>query len=205
MAVLNHPETDPDMDPIIYQNHVPTDNGTAGYSDVRKVLAAIKDLVVVGLGVAVAFVVGDQQSFSRMVWLLRKEHESYGFIIPLYGDFHFAVHLLQAIHSLWWGKLIEQLLGRSGFQIQSIEKDWKGVELYNRYRFTYEALIVGMLQYLNEALPGRLSDPATLLAAAEARNKGDCASAGVENAFTASHLGSYFNGPLLLPFLPPRP
>jgi len=34
-----------------------------------------------------AFVVGDQQSYSRMPWLKRRENEDFKKIIPLPGEF----------------------------------------------------------------------------------------------------------------------
>ena len=101
--VLRHPLNSATCDEVIYHDHVPTDNGTAGYADVRKFLGRLRELIVSKLSIPLAIVVGDQQSFSRMVWLKRKEPSSYSFVIPFYGDFHFAVHLLMAVHTLWWG------------------------------------------------------------------------------------------------------
>ena len=47
------------------------------------------------------------------------------------------------------------------------------VELYNRYRFAYEATIVGILAYLLEVLPDdALNDPASLMEAARVKNQG---------------------------------
>jgi hypothetical protein len=172
-GALTHPLTPADRDHVIYQDHVPTDNGTAGYADVRKLLAVLRFYVISTLSIPFAFVIGDQQSFSRMVWLKRKEPESYSFVIPFYGDFHFAVHCLMAIHSLWWGPLVGWLLETTGFCSQSINETWSSVELYNRYRFVYEVIIVGILAYLLEVLPaGALDDPGPLLEAARTQNKG---------------------------------
>ena len=172
-AVLNHPDTAAARDHIIYQDHVPTDNGTAGYADVRKFLAVLKLLVVSTLRIPLAFVLGDQQSFSRMIWLKRKERDAYGFVIPFYGDFHFTVHLLMAMHTLWWKILVHWLLEETGFCSESIHEEWSSVELYNRYRFAYEVIIVGILTYLLDVLPeGALDNPGLLIAAASTHNKG---------------------------------
>lgn len=173
VSVLYHPDIPAIQDHIIYQDHVPTTNGTAGYADVRKFLGVLKAIVVSTLCIPLVFVLGDQQSFSRMVWLKRKEPDAFGFVIPFYGDFHFAVHLLMAMHSLWWGPLVSWLLQETGFCSQSIHQEWSSVELYNRYRFVYEAIIVGILAYLLEVLPeGALNDPGPLLEAASTQNKG---------------------------------
>jgi len=131
---------------------VPTSNGTAGYADVRLFLERLLSTMQ-QLGISVHMVVGDQQSFSRLVWLKRKEPASYKSIIPFPGDFHTAVHMLMAIHVLWWTPLISFLIESSGFSINSIEEDWSSVELYNRYRHFYEVVIVGIVEYLVEILP----------------------------------------------------
>lgn len=133
----------------------------------------LRTFVISTLCIPLAFVLGDQQSFSWTVWLKRKEPDTYGFVIPFYGDFHFAVHLLMAIHVLWWGTLVHWLLEETNLCAESIHPEWSSVELYNRYRFTYEAIIVGVLAYLLEVLPeGALNDPGPLLEAASASNKG---------------------------------
>ena len=171
--VLRHPLNSATCDEVIYHDHVPTDNGTAGYADVRKFLGRLRELIVSKLSIPLAIVVGDQQSFSRMVWLKRKEPSSYSFVIPFYGDFHFAVHLLMAVHTLWWGPLICCLLDESGFCVQSIHQEWSSVELYNRHRFVYETIIVGIFTYLIEVLPtGALKHPDILLEAARTKNSG---------------------------------
>ena len=108
-GVLKHPSQESHgRDHFIYQNHVGTDNGTAGYSDVRKALAQIRLTVVCALSIPIVFVLGDQQSFSRMVWLKRKDFPVVLLCYPLvwrlsfrrpftYGDAH---ALADGIHAL---------------------------------------------------------------------------------------------------------
>ena len=141
--VLNHPDYNPPYGRSIvsYQNHIRTLHGTAGYDDVRKGLAAIVSLLCVTMCVSWILVVGDQQSYSRMVWLIRHESPTYDAIIPLPGDFHFAVHLLMAIHMLWWDHLVSFVIRKSGFGLQTIHEHWDQVSLYNRYRNFYETLL----------------------------------------------------------------
>ena len=44
---------------------------------------------------------GDQQTFSRICWLLRFYNDGkYNMIVPFVGDFHAVVHMLMAIHIL---------------------------------------------------------------------------------------------------------
>ena len=52
-------------------------------------------------GIQVFLLGGDQQTFSRIVHLLRFYHDGkYNMIVPFVGDFHAAVHMLMAIHIL---------------------------------------------------------------------------------------------------------
>ena len=48
-----------------------------------------------------------------MVWLKRKEPASYKQIVPCRGDFHTAVHMLMAIHILWWNSFISNITQRT--------------------------------------------------------------------------------------------
>ena len=176
-GLLKHPSQESHgRDHFIYQNHVGADNGTAGYSDVRKALAQIRLTVMCVLSFPIVFVLGDQQSFIRMVWLKRKEPQPCAFVIPCYGGFHFAVHLLMAMHMLWWKVFMRCLIDETGFCSASLIEEWSSVRLYNRYRFAYEATIVGFLAYLLEVLPdGALNDPAWRMEAARVKNGGTMA------------------------------
>ena len=169
MEVLKHPETAAERDPIIYEAHVPTTNGTAGYNDVRKAMAAMKSKLD-RVGVAASFMLGDQQTFCRMLWL--KRMETWPSVIPLPGDFHFAVHMLMVMHTLWYKTLVEWVLEETSFCEESIKEHWQSVELYNRHRFLYETIIVAIIAYLSGVLPaGCFDDPESLLEAAQ-HNRG---------------------------------
>lgn len=118
------------------------------------------------LGIAVILLEGDQQKFSRMVWLRRFDGANkYSQIVPFVGDFHAAVHMLMAIHRLWWSALTKCLIEESGFQVESLKEKWGSAELYNRYCFSYEVLIVAVLSYMLEVLPRDLLDQPQNLAA----------------------------------------
>jgi hypothetical protein len=59
------------------------------------------------------------------------------------------------------------LLGESGFCVQSIHQELSSAGLYNRHRFVYETIIVGIFTYLIGVLPtGSLEHPDILLEAA---------------------------------------
>ena len=162
LSILAYPDTPSVKTSLIYQPHVPTANGTAGYADVRLFLERLKAVMTL-LGIPVQIVFGDQQSFSRMVWLKRKEPASYKQIVPCPGDFHTAVHMLMAIHILWWNCFISNIIQETELSELSIAEDWSSVELYNRYRQFYETVIVGVLAYIVEVVPEHLLDQLDLL------------------------------------------
>ena len=101
LSILAHPSYQPPSPSyIIYQPHVPTTTGTASYNDVifllDQVLRYMQDLQI-----CLFLLGGDQQTFSRMLWLRRMNPGKYDQIVPFVGDFHGAVHMLMAIHILW--------------------------------------------------------------------------------------------------------
>ena len=172
MDVLEHPGSLSAQSEIIYQNHVPTTHGTAGYADVRLWQDKHRQLMH-QLSIDINMAVGDQQSYSRLVWLKRKEPEAFITMVPFLGDFHAAVHMLMAIHILWWNSLICWIMEKTGLSEASIKEDWSSVELYNRYRFFYEVIIVGILAYITEVIPAHiLNRPDILISAAADQNKG---------------------------------
>lgn len=64
--------------------------------------------------------------------------------------------MLEAIHDLFWNPLVCWIIDETGLCERSIEGDWTSVELYNRYEFFYETLIVGILTYLVKVVPGAI-------------------------------------------------
>ena len=60
----------------------------------------IQNFMMNVMGLRVCFIVGDQQSFIRMVHLIRRDASRWGWIVPLPGDFHFEIHWLMAIHRI---------------------------------------------------------------------------------------------------------
>ena len=74
--------------------------------------------------------------------------------------------------------MIKTLVTESGFCTESIHQNWSSVELYNRYRFTYEVIIVAVLTYLLEVLtPEQLIDPTWVMKEADTKNPGQPLSA----------------------------
>ena len=65
--VLHHPDCESKgADPLVFQFHAPTQHGTARYEDNKILLARMKSMVNTIFGLSLCFVIGDQQSYSRM-------------------------------------------------------------------------------------------------------------------------------------------
>ena len=81
--------------------------------------------------------------------------------------------MLMAMHLLWWKPLISWTHINGEICVESTTEDWSSVELYNRCRFLYEAIIVGIVAYVKEVMPEHLLEhPDLLLQTASERNKG---------------------------------
>ena len=158
---------------ISYQNHINTECGTAKYKDMKKVLAVIISSMIVTLHFAVVFVVGDQQTLNRILWLIRKEPQEYKRIVPLPGDFHTDGNFLMAVHALYFSVFVQGVFRMSGFGVNSIVENWNSMELYNRYRHAYETLLVAIMTYLIDVIPiSLLLQPSILISMAEEVNPG---------------------------------
>lgn len=157
-ALIRHPIYAPKgRDSLVLQHHVPTTHGTADYDDNKAVLSQINRRSETH-GYKFTFVVGDQQSYSRMAWLKRQEAADFGWLIPLPGEFHFAVHLLMAVHIVWRDALVDKLITMSGVAQKTCGTPgkWDSVEKYDNFCFLYEALIVGIFTYLRSFIPPAL-------------------------------------------------
>ena len=97
--------------------------GTASYQDNKGCLLAIDNKVMTeGLGNLATIVVGDQQTFDRMVKLRRNMPMMYRHIIPFNGEMHFAVHFLHAAWRLYHGPLLSFFADR--LQMKYLKEDW---------------------------------------------------------------------------------
>lgn len=157
-CILDHPDYRPPYEHrLIYQHHVPTEHGTAGNEDNALVLARARDKVERELAMPFAFVVGDQQSYARLTHFKRHQPEGREWAIPMPGDFHFIVHFLMGIHSLWFFPLVGFFVLIGGLSENACSGTplgkWDSVEKYNDYRYLYQLVIVTLVTYLQEAVP----------------------------------------------------
>lgn len=107
-GLLGHPKYDPGGRSVfIYQKPL-FECGTAAYEDVEAMLARIHQSHVVEKGHRKVMVVGDQQTYDRMLRIktdatVRKtDARDYDWLIVLPGEFHFQWHATLAFHIKWW-------------------------------------------------------------------------------------------------------
>ena len=153
---------------ISYQNHIQTECGTVKYKDMKKVLAVIISSMITTFRFSVVFVVGDQHTLNRILWLIRKKPQEYKRIVPLPGDFHTDRNFLMGVHALYFSVFVEGVFRMSGFGIDSIVENWSSMELNNIYRHAYETLLGTIMTYLIDVIPiSLLLQPSTFISMAE--------------------------------------
>ena len=82
-------------------------------------------------------------------------------------------HALQTIHDQFWNPLVCWFINHTPLCARSLIPDWSDVTLYNRYEFFYETLVVGILTYLVQTVPGAILRDRTKLFELAKDNKGD--------------------------------
>lgn len=150
-SLLNYPSQDPHHDnhATRYIIHEPLVNmDTASYLDNGIMLNTIWQEIRIELpGCTLVFVVGDEQTYDRMVKLKCYCRGHYLWAIPVPGEFHFCGHVLHGSFRLWWTILIEPIsvfLGR-----KSVVKDWTMTK-FNLHDELMMVVVEGIDVYLQE-------------------------------------------------------
>ena len=135
------------MDPVL-------DVGTAKYADVDLVLHRILAYYITTAFVAasVVLLVGDQQSYHRMIWVKKYHPTNNDWFVPLPGEFHFVANLLMALHRLWYRSLSQWAEQKLGWR-NTIKEDWGSVTEWHHYDRFYLLLISAITTYLTEIVP----------------------------------------------------
>ena len=74
-------------------------------------------------GFSYVLVVGDQQTYKRMIDLKREQPAEYAGLVPMPGEFHFRVHVDFALSDLLWLSLVQKLRAHLGFEKTIREKE----------------------------------------------------------------------------------
>lgn len=169
--VLSRPVYDPtDRTPIIYREPV-FDVSTGAYHDVELWLSRIHyEEVTVG-GHELVFVVGDQQTYKRMIDLKREKTEKYAWLVPKPGEFHFRVHVDFALNILLWVSLLCKLVAHLGWE-KTIRPNEGSVERADHYDVFFQLIVKAALVYLEEVVPAHVLANYNWLIDAVSENKG---------------------------------
>jgi hypothetical protein len=158
---------------LIYQPPL-YDTGTASYQDVRRILARIHDYHIKCLGQRIVLVVGDHQTYDRMLKLkINSTSNEYSWLVPLPGEFHFKWHVTLALHRLWWKRLAGWFCATAGM-IETINEN--SMEAADKIKYIldfYSRVCLAIITYLSKVFGAELRDVDAFLVA-HADNLGAC-------------------------------
>ena len=121
---------------------------TCSYQDNAAVLDQIDATIRAQCaGHLATIVVGDQQTFDRMVKLRRSDAQLYGKIVPFNGEMHFMIHFLHAGWRLYYDKLLcwwVATMQMSG----ALKEDWT-VKNWGYYDDFMMIFVTGVVRWLN--------------------------------------------------------
>ena len=162
LDVLAHPHVAqrPRRTEVTYMQPVLNVN-TASNDDIDTTATEIKNAIL--SGTEMILIVGDQQTYERLFHLKVKRGISYQWCLPLPGEWHFTVHALMALHSLWYQPLAEGFVAHLHWE-NSIVALWTSVEKYVYYDRFWQLLVWGFTEYMARVVPTQYrSQPRQLL------------------------------------------
>ena len=120
--------------------------GTTSYQDNKECLLAIDNKVMTeGVDNLATIVVGDQQTFDRMVKLRRNMPLMYRHIIPFNGEMHFAAHFLHAGWRLYHAPLLQFFAER--LEMKYLKEDWT-VKSWSYYDDFVMVMVTAIVRWL---------------------------------------------------------
>ena len=168
LDILTHPAVHaaPPRTVTVYQEPVLNVN-TASYQDIDTSTQFISDRKLAGS--EMILIVGDQQLYIRLLWQKIYNPDRWTWMLPLPGEWHFSVHVLMALHKLWFRPLVEKLIIGLSFS-KTIKDTWTSVEVYVYYDRFYQLLISACADYLRHVVPQQYQQDPRLLLEAVSRN-----------------------------------
>ena len=137
-----------------------------------KVLDQIQtELVDNGPRLKSVFVVGDQQSYDRMLNLIELYPRRYSWIVPLPGEFHFIGHCYFAFNRLWYDDLTGWAAQKCGFD-KTVKRDTEDMSYFSHYDRFYALLTLSIMVVFRGAFDANtLTNPSVVMRMCS-RNKG---------------------------------
>ena len=127
--------------------------GTESYQDNVDVLERIhRQIEERTNGYECILIVGDQQTFDRMMKLKREHAQQYRHIIPFNGEMHFEVHFAHAGWRLWYDPIFNGLIQLYAPEQKVLKPDWTTKEwsYYDDFMFKFTSAAV---RYLADITP----------------------------------------------------
>ena len=107
-----------------------------------------------------AFVVGDEQTFQRMIHMKEMEKVNYEWLIPMPGEFHVAAHMLHCEYRLYWNSILSPIVELTGKK--HIKGDHK-VEDFNVHEIFYLTVVQAVWEFVEGLFPDMMDKPRQLM------------------------------------------
>ena len=122
--------------------------GTESYEDNQLILWLVKmQLDMHNESLTHAFVIGDQQTYERLIHMKEANMVGYDWLIPFPGEFHFAMHMIDAEYSLFW----EVMLQRIAILTRKLKIDVDKVDTdFNRHEIFYQTVAQAVWEWFCE-------------------------------------------------------
>jgi hypothetical protein len=99
-----------EVSPLPFCIHSPMlDVATNSYADVEELLHRVQAQLCTQDGWRYVILIGDQQTFSRMWDIKMRRRDDCEWLVPFPGEWHFLVHVCEAIYKIWWDQLLGPL------------------------------------------------------------------------------------------------
>ena len=121
---------------------------TASYEDNQYILWRLKMYMEMrNPGMTHAFVVGDEQTFQRMIHMKQLDKFAYSWLIPMPGEFHMACHMLHCEYRLFYKAILKPVAVQT--HKTNIHHDHK-VQQFNVHELYYLTVVQAVWTFLEE-------------------------------------------------------
>ena len=97
------------------------------------------------LDIELMLVIGDEQTYDRMIKMKSAQPNNYRWLVPFPGEFHLCGHVLHCTFRLWWTHLL--LPCRDILRMGRIEMDW-GMKKFNEHDMFVRTVVCALLKWL---------------------------------------------------------
>ena len=144
-----------DTPTILWVNRPMLDTNTASYNDNGEMLEFVREesLRMLSHKPNYLFVIGDQQTYERMIHLKNNYPDLFWWLIPIPGEFHVCAHMLECIYHLFWTQLFKDL--RAPMNRAHIT-EFKLIETFNTHEEFALVVCAGVMDFLEGILGSQI-------------------------------------------------